>query len=77
MRLLVTGETGFIGNEIARQLAAAGIESRLMVSRPERGMLLAGLDAELVLGDLTRPVNLARAVAGMDAVIHLGNSPPS
>jgi len=72
MRLLVTGATGFIGYEVARQLAAAEIECRLMVSRPERGMLLAGLDAELVQGDLTRPVSLARAVAGMDAVIHLG-----
>jgi len=72
MRFLVTGATGFIGYEVARQLAAAGARSRLMISRPERGMLLAGLDAELVLGDLTRPVSLPRAVAGMDAVIHLG-----
>jgi nucleoside-diphosphate-sugar epimerase len=73
MRSLVTGATGFIGYEVARQLAAAeGVRSRLMVSRPERGRLLAQLDAELVLGDLTRPASLARAVAGVDTVIHLG-----
>ena len=72
MRPLVTGATGFIGYEVARQLAAAGTPSRFMVSRPERGRLLSGLDAELVQGDLTRPASLARAVAGMDTVIHLG-----
>lgn len=72
MKPLVTGATGFIGYEVARQLAAAGTPSRFLVSRPERARLLAGLDAELVLGDLTRSASLARAVAGTDTVIHLG-----
>jgi len=72
MRPLVTGATGFIGLEVARQLAAAGVRSRLLVSRPERGRLLAGLGAELVLGDLTQPASLTRAVAGTDTVVHLG-----
>jgi nucleoside-diphosphate-sugar epimerase len=42
-----------------------------MVRRPERGRLLAPLHAELVHGDLSRPASLARAVAGVDTVIHL------
>lgn len=33
-KVLVTGATGFIGYEVARQLVAAGIDTRLMVRRP-------------------------------------------
>ena len=71
MRVLVTGATGFVGFEVARQLAVAGVRPRLLVRRPQRAALLAPLDAELVAGDLRSPASLARAVDGMDAVIHL------
>jgi nucleoside-diphosphate-sugar epimerase len=72
MRILVTGATGFIGYEVARLLAARGLRPRLLIRRPERGLLLRPLDAELVHGDLESPESLARAVSGMEAVIHLG-----
>jgi nucleoside-diphosphate-sugar epimerase len=42
-----------------------------MVRRPTRSRFLAGLEAEVVHGDLTVPESLAHAVAGCDAVIHL------
>jgi nucleoside-diphosphate-sugar epimerase len=71
MKVLVTGATGFIGAEVARQLAARGWRPRLMVRRPSRGALLNHLDADLVHGDLQSPESLRRAVKGCDAVIHL------
>ena len=72
MRVLITGATGFIGSEVARQLAQAGLRPRVMVRRPTRAGVLDGLDVEAVFGDLTVPDTLADAVAGCDAIIHLG-----
>lgn len=76
MKILVTGATGFIGFEVARVLASRVTSERarprLLVRRPRRGLMLAGLDAELVQGDLTSHESLVRAVAGVDGIIHLG-----
>ncbi|MFA9430299.1 NAD-dependent epimerase/dehydratase family protein [Egicoccus sp. AB-alg2] len=71
MTTLVTGATGFIGLEVARQLAQAGRRPRLLVRRRARGPLLANLDADLVHADLRSPASLRRAVEGCDEVIHL------
>lgn len=72
MRILVTGATGFIGVEVVRQLAAAGLKPKVMVRRITRAPLLAGLDIDAVHGDLLSVPSLQRAVADVDAVIHLG-----
>ena len=71
-RVLVTGATGFIGLEVARRLCEQGHTPRLLVRRPLRNALLAPLGAELMQGDLESPPSLARAVEGIDTVIHLG-----
>ena len=72
MRVLITGATGFIGREVARQLADAGMRPRVMVRRPTRASVLDGLDVEAVFGDLTVPDTLADAVDGCEAIVHLG-----
>jgi nucleoside-diphosphate-sugar epimerase len=72
MKILVTGATGFIGTEVARQLAWRGWQPRLAIRRPSRGPLVNALDAEVVHADLLAPATLRRAVVGCDAVIHLG-----
>ncbi len=71
-KVLITGATGFIGFEVARQLSERGQRPRLLVRRPLRGMILKALDAEIMQGDLMQTDSLRRAVTGIDTVIHLG-----
>ncbi|UCF01910.1 MAG: NAD-dependent epimerase/dehydratase family protein [Deltaproteobacteria bacterium] len=71
-KILVTGATGFIGCEVAKQLSQEGYKPRLMIRRPVRAPLLKSLDAELVQGDLGRPASLKRILESIDTVIHLG-----
>jgi len=68
---LVTGATGFVGSAVAQQLANAGFALRLLTRRGSDRRNLAGLDAEIVEGDLTDAASLARAVRGCGAVFHV------
>jgi dihydroflavonol-4-reductase len=71
MTTLVTGATGFVGSAVARTLAARGHALRLL-SRPSSDRRnLVGLDAEVVIGDLTDPDSLRRAAAGCRYVVHV------
>lgn len=71
MKILVTGATGFIGIEVAKQLCLNGFKPRLLVRRPERSALLSRLDAEIVQGDISSYKSLVRATKNIDTVIHL------
>jgi len=71
MTTLVTGATGFVGSAVLRKLADAGHQVRVLV-RPasDRGNL-AGVDCDIVTGDLTDAASLRAAVAGCDTVLHV------
>ncbi|MGE6743779.1 SDR family oxidoreductase [Allorhizobium pseudoryzae] len=70
MRIFLTGATGFIGSDVARNLIQAGHQV-LGVTRSEAGAeALAALGAEVFHGDLNDPNGLAEGVGGCDAVIH-------
>lgn len=71
MTTLVTGATGFVGSAVARALAARGHALRLLVRRGSDRRNLAGLDADVVTGDLTDPASLAAAAAGCRFVVHV------
>lgn len=71
MTTLVTGATGFVGSAVARTLAARGHALRLLTRASSDRRNLAGLDAEVVTGDLTDPASLARAAAGCQYVFHV------
>jgi dihydroflavonol-4-reductase len=68
---LLTGATGFVGSAVARALLARGHRLRLLVRPSSDRRNLAGLEAELALGDLTDPGSLARAAAGCRYVFHV------
>jgi dihydroflavonol-4-reductase len=71
MTTLVTGATGFVGSAVARALAARGHALRLLARPSSDRRNLAGLDAEIVTGDLTDPESLVRAAAGCRYVFHV------
>jgi UDP-glucose 4-epimerase len=71
-RILVTGGAGFVGATLVRQLVASGYRVRVLdnLSTGDEAHL-AGVDAELVTGDIRDTGALDDAIGGMDAVIHL------
>jgi UDP-glucose 4-epimerase len=69
MRVLVTGGSGFIGSHVVDRLLAHGHEPRIFDLLPSCHH--AAGEVETLLGDLTDPDAVARAVAGCAAVVHL------
>lgn len=70
MKSLVTGATGFIGGHLMQALVAAGDEVRILVRPTSDTRRVADLGVEQCTGDLTDPLSLREAVAGMDRVFH-------
>ena len=66
----VTGATGFVGPHLVAALARHGWKIRLLVRRWSPLPSLAGVEAELVLGDVSDEAALRRLVDGADTVIH-------
>jgi dihydroflavonol-4-reductase len=69
--VVVTGATGHIGNVLVRELVASAIEVRALAPSFEDTTPLAGLDVEIVEGDVLDCDSLLRAFAGADVVYHL------
>jgi dihydroflavonol-4-reductase len=70
-RVLVTGATGFVGSAVARAVLDRGFGLRVLVRANSPRMNLAGLDAELVEGDMLDPASVARAMEGVRYLFHL------
>jgi UDP-glucose 4-epimerase len=71
-RVLVTGGAGFVGATLVRRLAASGYRVRVLDNLSTGDAAhLAGVDAELVRGDIRDPGALDTAVTGCGAIIHL------
>jgi dTDP-glucose 4,6-dehydratase len=72
MRVLVTGGAGFIGSHFVRRLLAAGEEVVVLDKFTYAGNRanLAGLEVDVVEGDIADPEAVARAGSGCDAVVN-------
>jgi dihydroflavonol-4-reductase len=68
---LVTGATGFVGAAVARALARRGHNLRFLVRAGSDRRNLAGLQGELVEGNLAKPSSLPKAVRGCRYVFHV------
>jgi uncharacterized protein YbjT (DUF2867 family) len=72
--ILVTGASGYVGNNLVRRLVELGKPVRAMVGNPEKALKrLADIESkiEIVKGDVTRPETLTEWMQGVDAVMHL------
>src|SRR5262249_59162859 len=68
MNVLVTGATGDVGGYVTTRLLADGVAVRVLC---RSGSDRLPREVEVARGDLTAPHALERAVAGMDAGVHL------
>jgi dTDP-L-rhamnose 4-epimerase len=80
-RVLITGGAGFIGSHVTDVLLAAGHEVRLLDNltiqvhgTSRRRPLYLNPEAELVVGDVTDPLALDRALPGVEKVLHLASA---
>ncbi len=69
--VFLTGGTGFIGSGVAAALAARGDTLRCLVRSPKRARPLEELGADIIAGEITDSIALARGLDGADLAIHL------
>ena len=71
MKYLVTGGAGFIGSHIARALLQQGADVRILDNFSSgRRENLAGLDVDLIEGDLRDASRVTEAVRSVDVIFH-------
>jgi nucleoside-diphosphate-sugar epimerase len=70
VKVFLTGGTGFIGGEVARQLRERSDEVVCLVRSPEKATALSALGCELVAGDLGDESAIGAGMEGCDAVVH-------
>lgn len=73
-KVLVTGAAGHLGSEVVRELLAGNdnVRGLILPGDPARDRL-NGLAVEICEGNLANPDDAARAVDGVDAIIHTAN----
>jgi dihydroflavonol-4-reductase len=70
MKVLVTGATGFIGGNLARELYRRGYQVRALVRPNSSTLTIEDTDIEVVTGDILDQGSLSGAVRGCQGVFH-------
>ena len=71
MKYFVTGATGFVGGQVARQLVADGHQVIALVRNPAKAKDLADLGVTLATGDVTDKASMRAPMTGVDGVFHI------
>lgn len=71
MKILITGATGFTGGYLSRRLVSFGHQVRALVRSENAIAELESEGIEPVVGELTSPSDVKRAVKDCDQVFHL------
>ena len=74
MDYLVTGATGFVGNNVVRALLDRGQTVRVLVRKTSDDRPLAGLNVDRVVGDICTQADVENAIDGCRHVIHAAAS---
>ena len=72
MKIFLTGSTGRVGRRLLPRLAAGGHEVSALVRDPATVDAITAVGAKAVTGDLLDPSTYEHALAGHDAVLHVG-----
>jgi hypothetical protein len=70
-RVLVTGETGYVGGCLISRLNELKLEVRCMARRPFQLIDRVSHNVEIVHGDVNEPVTLDSALKGVDTAFYL------
>ena len=70
MQVLVTGATGFVGGNLARELWHRGYQVRALVRAGSDTLTIKGTDIHQVEGDLLDRESLSKAMADCEGVFH-------
>lgn len=70
MNYLITGATGFLGNNLTRILLDKGHQVSCIVRQNQRPPALSGLEVQPVYADLARPETLNDHLGEFDVLIH-------
>jgi nucleoside-diphosphate-sugar epimerase len=71
MRYFVTGATGFVGGEVARQLVEAGHQVTALARTASRAERLARMGVTVCPGDVAHKESMRESMAGADGVFHV------
>jgi dihydroflavonol-4-reductase len=74
MKVLITGATGFLGSHLCQRMVDEGHHVRILSRRPTGPPTLDRLPVEWVVGDVTDPEAVRRAVEGREWVVHAAAS---
>ncbi|MGH6834202.1 MAG: hopanoid-associated sugar epimerase [Methylocella sp.] len=70
-KVLVTGASGFVGSAVAHALIRSGYRVRALLRTTSERLNLAGLDAEIVEGDMLDATAVMRAMKGARFLFHV------